>query len=131
MLDSQLYIRSEKIGKLMIITSKITNENEKTRYILAVQTRILPVQLVSATTQLKLTAPDGKKRLTDVLNQGGVELLAKNIHNAKAMTFLDWFIYCDNCCVIFVNYFYRKFFNICNLALTEKDIFVPIIISLG
>lgn len=53
-------------------------------------------EVVSATTQLKLTAPDGKKRLTDVLNQREVELLAKNIHNAKAMTFLDWFTYSDN-----------------------------------
>ena len=53
-------------------------------------------EVVSATTQLKLTAPDGKKRLADVLNQGGVELLAKNIHNAKAMTFLDWFKYSEN-----------------------------------
>ncbi len=46
-------------------------------------------EVVSATTQLRLTAPDGKKRLTDVLNQGGVELLAKNIHNTKAVIFLD------------------------------------------
>lgn len=53
-------------------------------------------EVVSATTQLKLTAPDGKKRLADVLNQGGVELLAKNIHTAKAMTFLDWFKYSEN-----------------------------------
>lgn len=53
-------------------------------------------EVVSATTQLKLTAPDGKKRLTDVLNQREVELLAKNIHNAKAMKFLDWFTYSDN-----------------------------------
>lgn len=53
-------------------------------------------EVVSATTQLKLTAPDGKKRLADVLNQGGVELLAKNIHNTKAMTFLDWFKYSEN-----------------------------------
>ena len=53
-------------------------------------------EVVSATTQLKLTAPDGKKRLADVLCQGDVELLAKNIHNAKAMIFLDWFKYSEN-----------------------------------
>ena len=53
-------------------------------------------EVVSATTQFKLTAADGKKRLTDVLNQGDVELLAKNIHNAKAMAFLDWFKYSEN-----------------------------------
>lgn len=53
-------------------------------------------EVVSATTQLKLTAPDGKKRLSDVLDNDGVNKLAKNIHNAKAMAFLDWFVYSEN-----------------------------------
>ena len=53
-------------------------------------------EVVSVTNQLKLSAPDGKKRLTDVLNNYGVNLLAKSIHNAKAMAFLDWFTYSDN-----------------------------------
>ena len=53
-------------------------------------------EVVSATTQLKLTAPDGKKRLSDVLDNEGVNDLAKNIHNAKAMAFLDWFVYSEN-----------------------------------
>jgi len=53
-------------------------------------------QVVSATTQLKITAPDGKKRLSDMLDFDGVEMLAKSIPNTKAMAFLDWFIYSDS-----------------------------------
>ena len=53
-------------------------------------------ELVSTTHQLKLTAPDGKKRTTDVLDTNGVEMLAKNFPNTKATDFLDWFTYSDN-----------------------------------
>ena len=53
-------------------------------------------ELVSATNQLKLQAPDGKQRLTDMLDGEGVVLLAKAIPNVKAMGFLDWFTYGDN-----------------------------------
>ena len=40
--------------------------------------------------------PDGKKRLTDVIQQRGVESLAKAIPNNQATAFLDWFTYSDN-----------------------------------
>lgn len=53
-------------------------------------------ELVSATNQLKLLAPDGKRRLTDTLDAEGVSLLAKSIPNVKAMAFLDWLTYSDN-----------------------------------
>ena len=53
-------------------------------------------QLVSAANQLKLTAPDGKKRLTDCFDSSGVIELAKNFPNTKASKFLDWFLYSDN-----------------------------------
>lgn len=53
------------------------------------------IQLVSATTQLKLTAGDGKKYKTDMLDSGGVIELSKNFPNTKAMKFLDWFLYSD------------------------------------
>ena len=53
-------------------------------------------QLVSAANQLKLTAPDGKKRLTDCFDSSGVIELAKNFPNTKAAKFLDWFLYSDN-----------------------------------
>ena len=47
-------------------------------------------ELVSATNQLKLQAPDGKLRLTDVLDNEGIMLLARNFPNNKAADFLDW-----------------------------------------
>ncbi len=53
-------------------------------------------QLVSAATQLKLEAPDGKRRMSDVLDAEGVAALAKKIPNERAAAFLDWFLYSDN-----------------------------------
>ena len=53
-------------------------------------------QLVSSTTQLKLTAPDGKRRLSDVLDADGIVALVKAFPNNKASGFLDWFLYGDN-----------------------------------
>jgi cell filamentation protein len=53
-------------------------------------------ELVSATTQLKLLANDGKRYLTDILDYEGVLSLAKHFPNNKAMKFLDWFTYSDN-----------------------------------
>ena len=53
-------------------------------------------ELVSLSNQLKLVAPDGKKRLTDVMDSDSVILLAKNIPNNKVNDFLDWFLYSDN-----------------------------------
>ena len=54
------------------------------------------IQLVSATHEFKLIAPDGKKRKADVLDANGIEQLAKHIHNSKAMEFLDWLTYSEN-----------------------------------
>jgi cell filamentation protein len=53
-------------------------------------------ELVSVTNQLKLTASDGKKYLTDTLDSDGVISLAKSFPNNKATKFLDWFTYNDN-----------------------------------
>lgn len=52
-------------------------------------------ELVSATTQLKFLAPDGKMRLADMLDSDGVTALAKNFPNNRATKFLDWFLYSD------------------------------------
>ena len=52
-------------------------------------------QLVSATTQLKLKAADGKKYKTDVLDNDGVITLAKNFPNTKSTKFIEWFTYSD------------------------------------
>lgn len=53
-------------------------------------------ELVSLTNQLKLSASDGKKYVTDTLDSGGVILLAKNFPSNKAVRFLDWFSYSEN-----------------------------------
>ena len=50
-------------------------------------------QLGSATTQLKLTAADGKKYNSDMYDSLGFIALAKHFPNTKAMKFLDWFLY--------------------------------------
>lgn len=52
-------------------------------------------ELVSATNQLKLLAPDGKRRLTDVLDNDGVIALAKSFPNNKASRFIEWFTTSD------------------------------------
>ena len=53
------------------------------------------IQLGSGTNQLKLTAPDGKKRLSDVIDSDGVITLAKNLPNTNANRFIEWFIYSE------------------------------------
>lgn len=52
-------------------------------------------QLVSDTNQLKLTAADGKKYNTDVLDNEGVIRLAKAMPNTKSAKFVEWFTYSD------------------------------------
>ena len=53
-------------------------------------------EVVSSTNQLKLLSPDGKRRLTDVLDYDGVVLLAKSFPNSKAMRFVEWFTNSDD-----------------------------------
>lgn len=52
-------------------------------------------QVVSATTQMKLLAPDGKKRLSDVLDYNGIIALGKVFPSKKANRFIEWFTYND------------------------------------
>ena len=52
-------------------------------------------EVVSGTNQLKLLAPDGKRRLTDVLDNDGVIALAKSFPNNKASRFIEWFTNSD------------------------------------
>ena len=54
------------------------------------------IQLGSGTNQLKLLAPDGKRRKSDVIDSDGIVALAKSFPNNKASAFLDWFVYSDN-----------------------------------
>lgn len=53
-------------------------------------------QVVSATTQLKLIAPDGKKRLSDMLDYNGIIALGKTFPGTKANRFIEWFTYSDD-----------------------------------
>ena len=52
-------------------------------------------QVVSATTQLKFLAPDGKKRFADMLDYNGIIALGKEFPGKKANRFIDWFTYSD------------------------------------
>ncbi|SFH03704.1 cell filamentation protein [Algoriphagus hitonicola] len=52
-------------------------------------------EVVSATTQLKLLAPDGKKRLSDMLDYKGIIALGKTFPSTKANRFIEWFTYSD------------------------------------
>lgn len=48
-------------------------------------------QLVSVTTQLKLTAKDGKKYMSDALDMNGVLLLAEEFPTNEGLKFIAWF----------------------------------------
>ena len=52
-------------------------------------------EVVSATTQLKFIAPDGKRRLADVLDYEGIIGLGKTFPSTKANRFIEWFTYSD------------------------------------
>lgn len=52
-------------------------------------------EVVSATTQLKLLAPDGKKRLSDMLDYNGIIALGKQFPSIKANRFIEWFTFSD------------------------------------
>ncbi len=52
-------------------------------------------QLVSATTQLKMLTPDGKRRFTDVLDYDGIIALGRTFPSTKANRFIEWFTFSD------------------------------------
>jgi cell filamentation protein len=52
-------------------------------------------ELVSATTQLKLLASDGKRYLTDMLDYTGIIALGKEFPGKKANRFIEWFTFSD------------------------------------
>lgn len=52
-------------------------------------------ELVSATTQLKLLASDGKRYKTDMLDYTGIIALGKEFPSKKANRFIEWFTYSD------------------------------------
>lgn len=52
-------------------------------------------RVVSATTQLKFLAPDGKRRFADMLDYNGIISLGKEFPGKKANRFIEWFTYSD------------------------------------
>ncbi len=52
-------------------------------------------QVVSATTQLKFLAPDGKRRFADLLDYSGIIALGKEFPGKKANRFIEWFTFSD------------------------------------
>lgn len=52
-------------------------------------------EVVSATTHLKILAPDGKKRLSDMLDYDGIIALGKQFPSKKANRFIEWFTFSD------------------------------------
>ena len=52
-------------------------------------------ELVSATTQLKLVASDGKLYLSDMLDYNGIIALGKQFPSKSANRFIEWFTYSD------------------------------------
>lgn len=53
------------------------------------------IELVSRTNQLKITASDGKKYLTDCFDYGAIIELAKNFPSKQANRFIEWFTVSD------------------------------------
>ncbi len=49
--------------------------------------------VVSVTTQFKILAPDGKKRLSDMLDCDGIIALGKEFPGKKANRFIKWFTF--------------------------------------
>jgi len=52
-------------------------------------------ELGSVTTQLKLLAPDGRRRLTNVMNYDQIISLAKEFPSKQANRFIEWFTFSD------------------------------------
>jgi cell filamentation protein len=52
-------------------------------------------ELGSTTTQLKLKSPDGKLRLSNILDYKGIIALGKQFPAKKANRFIEWFTYSD------------------------------------
>jgi cell filamentation protein len=52
-------------------------------------------ELVSATTQLKLVASDGKLYLSDMLDYNGIIAMGKQFPSKSANRFIEWFTYSD------------------------------------
>jgi len=82
------------------IVAVLTNQNDYTKtrnYWKYLKTKLRKEnsELVSATTQLKLLASDGKRYLTDMLDYAGIIALRKEFPGKKVNRFIDWFTFSD------------------------------------
>lgn len=82
------------------IIAVLTNQNDYTKTrnywkYLKAKLKKENSQVVSATTQMKLLAPDEKRRLTDMLDYSGIIALGKEFPGKKANRFIEWFTYSD------------------------------------
>ena len=82
------------------IVAVLTNQNDYTKNrnywkYLKAKLKKENSEVVSATTRLKFLAPDGKKRLADMLDYTGIIALGKTFPSTKANRFIEWFTYSD------------------------------------
>jgi cell filamentation protein len=82
------------------IVAVLTNQNDYTKTrnywkYLKAKLKKENSEVVSATTQLKFQAPDGKKRLSDMLDYKGIVALGKEFPGKKANRFIEWFTFSD------------------------------------
>lgn len=80
------------------VVASITDSPNPRKYWSVLKTRLKKSQpeLTTRCSQLKLTAVDGKRYLTDCYAQKDIEELAKHIPNKNAIQFLDWLTYSEN-----------------------------------
>ena len=80
------------------VVAAINEENDRgksRRYWNTLKTRHKEFQLSTICRQLKMTADDGKRYLTDAVGQETISKIARTINNEKANEFLEWFEYSD------------------------------------
>jgi cell filamentation protein len=80
------------------IVGVLTDSKDPRKYWTVLKTRLRKSgsQLATNCSQLKLTAEDGKKRLTDCLLQEDVISLVESVPSKKATQFIKWFTYSDD-----------------------------------
>jgi cell filamentation protein len=77
------------------IVGVLTDSKDPRKYWTVLKTRLKKSdsQLTTNCSQFKLTAEDGKKRLTDCLMQDDILLLVESVPSKKATNFIKWFTY--------------------------------------
>ena len=80
------------------IAAAITESSNPRKYWSVLKNRLKKEgnELTTKCSQLKMTASDGKRYLTDCFAQEDIEELVRNIPSKDSMAFLDWFTYSDN-----------------------------------